>query len=590
MKYYAIKKCKWLVLALMISCFLPTEAQIKINEGTTIDIPSGTYMITGTSLTVNTGGDLDLRGMATINGSLTNNAGASGFTVESDATGTGSLIMSGSASSNITFQRYADVYAKGQKWHYVSAPVSEQALTTDWMSTNDIGFTDPAWQFFRFSEINNYWIYFDYEGVAPEPFGDETFVDASGYCLTRTSDGVLSFSGTPITENVSYAATYTVDEGSGFNLVGNPFTSFLNATSDAHANNNFITANEALLDDSYKALYIWDEAADYEYGSQDYRVINNAVVTGNAIDQDYIAPGQAFMVKVVSPGGNLAFNTNMQAHNTAAAYKSKEVWPSVELTITGNGNSNSTAIGFNTGMTDGLDPSYDAAKFKGNPNLALYTKLVDDKGKDFAIQVLPEQNSEDLPFRLAIPSLRSGLQTRDAGSDRGSQPSTNNRDFAIQALPDQDIENYIIPIGVDVAESGVFEFSALQENLDNYSLFLEDRHENTFIDLRWDTYFATISESGTGRFYLHFKDATAIGEIIPETNVSFSVLAGQIIIQNPDKEKGTISLVNVSGQVLGMYEMNGNSRQEFSINQATGIYIINIQTEKAAISRKVFLR
>ena len=529
----------------MISCILPTKAQIKINEGTTIDIPSGTYMMTGTSLTQNSGGDLDLRGMATINGSLTNNAGATGFTVESDASGSGSLIVSSSANGNITFERYADVYAKGQKWHYVSAPVSGQALTTDWMTANDIGFTDPAYQFFRFSENNNYWIYFDYDGVAPEPFGDETFVDARGYCLTRTTDGVLSFSGIPITENVSYAATYTVDEGSGFNLVGNPFTSFLNATSDAHINNNFITANEALLDDSYEALYIWDEAADYEYGSQDYRVINNAEIAGSTdIDQDFIAPGQAFMVKVVSPGGDLAFNTNMQTHNTAAAYKAKEVWPSLELTITGNGNSNSTAIGFNTGMTDGLDPSYDAAKFKGNPNLALYTKLVDDNGKD----------------------------------------------FAIQALPDQNIEDYIIPVGVDVAESGVFEFSATQESLDNYSLLLEDRQENTFTNLRWDTYFATISESGTGRFYLHFKDATAIGEIIPETKISFTLLEGKIVIQNPDKEKGTISLVNISGQVLGMYEMNGNDRQEFSINQATGIYIINIQTEKAAISRKVFLR
>jgi len=123
-----------------------------------------------------------------------------------------------------------------------------------------------------------------------------------------------------------------------------------------------------------------------------------------------------------------------------------------------------------------------------------------------------------------------------------------------------------------------------------YDNSLEDRQENAFTDLRWDTYFATISESGTGRFCLHFKDATAIGEIAPETNISFNVLDGKIVIHNPDKEKGTISLVNISGQVWGRMEMNGDESQEFSIDQAAGIYLISIQTEKAMVSRKVFLR
>ena len=471
--------------------------------------------------------------------------GSATLTVKSDATGTGSLIVNGTASGNVTVQRYADVYAKGQKWHYVSAPVSGQALSTDWMTANAIGFTDPAYQFFRFSEISNYWIYFDYIGGTPENFGDNTFVDARGYCLSRTSDGVLSFSGTPLTNDVTYTATYTAGQGTGFNLVGNPFTSAIGVTTNSGIIGNFLATNTALLDDNYEALYIWDEGDNYTFGSQDYKVISNAAITGHtSIDQDFIAPGQAFMVKVVSSGGDIAFNTNMQTHSTAAAYKSKEVWPSVELTITGNGNTNSTAIGFNSEMTNGLDPSYDAAKFKGNPSLALYTKLVDDNGKD----------------------------------------------FAIQALPDNNIESFVIPVGVDIAESGVFEFSVYQEYLENYNIVLEDRQENTFTNLRWDSYFATISESGTGRFYLHFKDATAIGEITPETNITFRYLDGKIVINNPDNEKGIMSLVNVSGQVLARVEMNGDEMQEFSLNQSTGIYIISIQTEKANFSHKFFIK
>jgi hypothetical protein len=481
----------------------------------------------------------------TINGNFFNYGN---FTVASTGmgiSGTGSLIVGGNAAGNITFQRYADVISKGEKWHYVSAPVSGQAINSTWMTDNNIGFTDPAWQFFRFSELYNYWIYFDYEGSQPENFGDETFVDARGYCLTRTSDGVLSFSGTPVTENVSYAATYNEGQGNGINLAGNPFTSAIGVTSNAGTTGNFLAANTALLDDNYEALYIWDEAAGYTFGSQDYKVISNAAISGHtSISQDFIAPGQAFMVKVVSPGGNLQFNKNMQAHNTAAAYKTKETWPSVEIAISGNGSSNTTAIGFHSGMTTGLDPSYDAAKFKGNPNLALYTKLLDDSGKD----------------------------------------------FAIQALPDQNIEDYVVPVGVDISESGVFEFSATQEKLDNYSLFLEDRQENTFTDLRWETYFTTISESGTGRFYLHFKDATAIGEPLLQTNISFRYQDGKILISNPDEEKGTISLMNVSGQVLARKEINENIHQEFRVQQAVGIYVVRAQTKKSVLSRKIFVK
>ena len=71
------------------------------------------------------------------------------------------------------------------------------------------------------------------------------------------------------------------------------------------------------------------------------------------------------MVKVVSGGGNLVFNEDMQAHSTDAFYKEeKETWPSVELIVENDELFNSTAIGFNDNMTLGLDPSYDVGKME----------------------------------------------------------------------------------------------------------------------------------------------------------------------------------------------------------------------------------
>jgi hypothetical protein len=47
-------------------------------------------------------------------------------TIDSDATHSGSFIVSGSTTGNITYKRYIDV----ANWHLVSAPVTNQSIPT----------------------------------------------------------------------------------------------------------------------------------------------------------------------------------------------------------------------------------------------------------------------------------------------------------------------------------------------------------------------------------------------------------------------------------------------------------------------------
>jgi len=508
------------------SAFVIGRSDIK--NGNLLTVTKSLYMMPYATLNIKPGGEL------TIDANLEADFGT--FTIESDASQQGSLIVEGTSSGDITVQRFLT----HNRWHYISGQTN---ISVNFGTSLGLTGGTNNDQFYRWeesmltSETPGTWV----DILNGNLMNSEGFVSCKGYAINYVNtDKTLSLSGVPYTTDQSINITKT--DGStneGANLIGNPFTSTIALN---NGDNNFITDNGSLFDETYGGIYLWNEQAGYLGDRDDYYTVSLA--EGNV----FAEPGQGFMIVKKDVGtSSISFNANIRQHGSAIFYKNSnnENVARVKLSVNDADKLlNTTTIAFLPNMTLGLDPLYDAGKLKGNPNLALYTKLVDDTGED----------------------------------------------FAIQALPDNDIESFVIPVGVDVAETGVFEFSATQEQLDNYNIVLEDRQENTFTNLRWDSYFATISESGTGRFYLHFKDVTAIGEIEPETKITFRYLDGLILITNPDMERGSISLVNISGQVLDMYGMDGNDKQEFTINQASGIYIISIKTKKSVLNRKVFVK
>ncbi len=485
----------------------------------------------------------------TVDGGLVTNTNGS-FTLESNASGTASLIITGSGttttSGNITVERFLEA----NLWHYISG----QSNIAGNFSTLSMGLGTPGSTsnaFFRWEEdylyntVTGIWVDIlngeDGTGTT-SLMSSEGFVACKGYSISyATNDKTLSLSGVPYTSNQSITLALTSGStGEGANLVGNPFCSSIAINKPADASNNFIDQNSGVLATSYQAVYFWDESGTWNGTSDaDYKAINNS---GAAI---FAEPGQAFMVVAKTDGATLNFNTSIQKHGVATFYKNQgDARPRIKLVVSDNvQHYNSTEIVFLAGMTAGLDPSYDAAKFKGNPALSLYTRLLDDNGED----------------------------------------------FAIQALPFVDMENFVIPLGVDVASTDVFEFTAVQENMDHYNILLEDRELNIVTNLRWESYYAEISNSGIGRFYLHFKDATSIGEINTAPTVTCRYFDGKIRISNPDLQTGMVSLINTQGQVLHSARMNGEATMEIPVNQAAGVYIMLVQTEKSKLGSKVFI-
>ena len=466
----------------------------------------------------------------TVDGNLAITSGGS-FTVKSGTGGTGSLILNGT-SDNITVERYLTA----NKWHYIS----EQTNVTEDFSTV-MGLGDPGTStnsFYRWDES------FMYDGVpgtwidilhGPNGGGtnnemDETFLACRGYAITYvTTDKTLSLTGAPFLENKTINITNSgVRLNAGSNLVGNPFSSNIAINLDAQEE-NFITQNSSVLKDEAQAVYFWDD------------IQNDYVTKSNGSEEEvYAEPGQGFMILAKNASESLMFNVNIRKHGASTFYKATEDQGNslIELTVRGSENRiNKTTVAFIQGMTDGLDPSYDAMKFKGNPNIALYTRLVEDNGVD----------------------------------------------FAIQALPTESMENSVIPIGMDVAEAAEIHFSIYQNGMDETNIRLEDRQNGIFTDLKSNEYSTLVSESGTGRFFLHIGNTTAVEEINGNA-VQVYMAGGNIIIQSEQQPK-RITLTDITGRTLGVWE----NVESIPAPSSTGVYLVTVETDHNRITKKIIV-
>ena len=289
---------------------------------------------------------------------LTVNSEAS-LTINSTSSGTGSLIINGNISGNVTVERFLTA----DKWHYIAGQTN---ISDDFSTCMGLGTPGSnSNSFFRWDEsLETDGTYGTWIDILNGPTGngvdnemDETFVACRGYATTyATTPKTLTLSGIPYVDNKTISISYTESSANpGSNLVGNPFCSDIAITNTAQATDNFITQNAALLDTEAQAVYFWDE------NQNDYEVKSNA---SGAI---YAEPGQGFMVVTKSGGGTLSFNKNIRKHGTTIFYKNAcSEQQLLELTVTDAENrTNNTTVAFLAGMTLGLDPSYDAGKMKG---------------------------------------------------------------------------------------------------------------------------------------------------------------------------------------------------------------------------------
>jgi photosystem II stability/assembly factor-like uncharacterized protein len=330
------------------------SSALTVNSGKKLTIPSGQFL--------------------TVSGTLTNDAGTSGLVIESDATGTGSLIHS-TTDVDATVERYlnnADFTNWQDGWHFLSSPVVSQDISPAFT-------TDPAsaYDLYCWFEPDNEWINFKNITEATTWLtanGTTKFNVGKGYMAAYDVEDTKLFTGKLNVGNVNVSAlTITgANENRSFHLLGNPFAAAITWDGSAEWNLTNIAG----------VAKIWNEA------NQSYSDLSSSPASS-------IPATNGFMVSVVSGTGSLTIPAAKRSHSAVPFYKSTLPAIMLKAISISEGNAQESRLVVNPLAEQGFDIMFDS-EFLGGYAPIFYS-LVD--GEKYSTNSIPSiDDNTEIPF------------------------------------------------------------------------------------------------------------------------------------------------------------------------------------------------
>ncbi|MDE0742076.1 MAG: hypothetical protein OSB59_05775, partial [Candidatus Poseidoniia archaeon] len=414
----------------------------------------------GKTVTIARSGSLTVGGAFSNSGTVTLNSDSNEFAV---------IKVSGTSSGNITYNRWVNQVGSGD-WDLIGSPVSGQTIS-NFVSVNTAGDDDLATNGVQYAvgvydNSDDTWDNYTSNGTgAGNVSGAGSFDIGKGYAMASVTDGsTLAFTGTISTSNETQAITDNDDANSGagriWNLVANPYPSYLNVNTNADGSNNILTVNgTANLHDTYVAVYGWD--AD----GSGYTIYNHSS------SATYLAPGQGFMVASDDDGGTtISFTEAMQTTSGGDDFISGDTMDDMfEVLLRlyhGDQEIEETRLYFENGLSLGLDPGYDAGAF--DENAALMTRLVeDDEGHGLAINAMSTEDMDDVVIPLEInqtagQEFRINLHTLAIG-----EVNIYLEDTELQTLTLLNEEDFVFTPTYDLSDAGRFYIHLTADTLSN---------------------------------------------------------------------------------------------------------------------------
>ena len=399
--------------------------------------------------------------------------------------------------------------------------------------------------------------YGPYDTVIGEYVNYDTVLNAGtvlesgvGYRAATIDGNRLIYSGTPLSTDVLDVAISDSEESKAWNLIGNPYSSYMDFDTFFNANLSQFESTGAFL-----AVYGYDGSA-----TNGWTVWNLATIADNAVTE-LIAPGQGFFVKSAVGGGLVDYTTSMRRTGSSDDFilgRNADNPLNVALStlnLSSDSNNANTSIYFIEGTTRGLDPGYDAGSYRGaSGDFSIFTNLVEEN---------------------------EGL------------------DMQIQSLDYNDFNDVIIPLGIK-ATAGTALTISLGDNSTvpaNVNIYLEDTLQNTVTLLNTSdfTFTPSIDMVGTGRFFLRYSaDTLSIGsnDIIDQLIVYTNENHEDIIIKGVLDSATTSVLYDIHGRVVLSQDLEQISLTN-TIDVSTlssGVYIIQISNTSKTKTQKIIIK
>lgn len=504
-----------------------------VNVSSSSQVANSVYIYDDKTLTIQNTGDLTISNGLTIS---SGSKGAGTLTINSDASGTGSLITNGDITGVITVQRYL----AQNIFHYITSPINYTSGTFNDLS---MGLTAGSGEddFRRYETSTNTWIdILNGSGGSGTLMDDETFVQGQGYAIAYKGENkTLSLSGTPNNGDINVAVSSGgVGDNAGANFVGNPYPSTLKVSGFLAANNS---TNGTINTTISGTLYFWDEpgSGGFEKGDYATRTSSTGVAGGGGnTPTNFIDPGQAFFVDADNTG-NITFQNAQREHGAATFFKEKTALKDIKLRVTNleTSDQNSIAIVFDPNSTEGFDKLYDAPKWQGNPDLALYSLLGEQK-------------------------------------------------LAIQSLPELE-EPVSVKLGLNVGNTGNYQI--IVTHIENFEpstpITLEDKLTGNQVDLTVNPgYSFYISETGdiNDRFILYFKSGVGIEDAKEVINPVVYIQNNLLVVKNLEDEKYDVKIMDITGRIISINNLEVSGFE-------TGIYLVEITTKNNRFIEKVYI-
>ena len=514
------------------ACVMRVDAGVTIDGATDAAI-SEVLVMAGNTLTIDETSSLTVSGDFTNTGTVTLNSTADDYS---------SLIVTGTASGDIVYNRYVNVYddSLGGGWDLVCSPVGMSIADFITANGSNIQVLGDDYAFSQFNNATGQWERY----ATASQTGN--FEAGKGYSMATTGGSTVAFTGAMQTADQSINIINNNGlngVGRRWNLVSNPFPSYILGNTAA-GTNNFMDANSAVIDSEFLAVYGWNGSS--------YTIYNQL---SGAFS---MAPGQGFWVAALNTTDTaLNFTAAMRTTTGTGDFVSSPQLLTYNVAVklyNGEIEKATTDFYFRDGLSLDLDPGYDAAAF--NQSMALSTRL-----------------------------------------PQGSQETA----FGINAMGMDAMQNTRVPLEIRQNAGQAFRVSIADMELpEDIYVYLEDTLNGTLTSLK-DGDFELVAQSnlsGSDRFFIVFKSNSVLSNgdtlginalnVYKANTDSFVTIAGI----SPELGKLNVSLYNILGQTVREKALSSaTATQRVSTDGlASGLYIVQIRSGNQTTVKKIIVK